>query len=242
MTIYAIIPARYDSTRFPGKPLADINGSPMFKWVYDACKSCHLIHKTILATDDIRIFNAAKSYGYNVHLNPFHEVKSGTDRVYECAIKLDLKPDDLILNVQGDEPLITSEHLSSLIQHMLDHPRSKIATLATPIGYPKAISPDTVKVVFNNCNQALYFSRQTIPHNAIHYHKHIGIYAFRLSALSLFCNLPPSSLETSEKLEQLRALQHGITIDIVITQNDTISVDTPQDLNRVISHLSQITQ
>ena len=239
MRVYAIIPARYNSKRFPGKPLALINGQPMFKWVHDACQACELVDKTIITTDDARIYDAAKSCGCDVCLTG--PAKSGTDRVYECAINRGLSAEDIVINVQGDEPLILPEHISSIVKHMADNPRCRISTIATIVDYQHSLSPNVVKVVLDHCNRALYFSRQAIPHNSIKYHKHIGVYAFRMAALALFCNLTPGPLELSENLEQLRALEHGISIDVVLTPHDTIGVDTPEDIDRVCKHLAKIT-
>ena len=239
MSVFAIIPARYNSKRFPGKPLALINGQPMFKWVYDACQACGLVGKTILATDDARIYDASKSCGCDVVLTG--NARSGTDRVYECAINRGLSADDIVINVQGDEPLIMPEHLSSIVKHMADNPRCSISSIATTVDYQQAISPNVVKVVIDHCNRALYFSRLPVAYNSKRYLKHIGVYAFRMASLSLFCNLKPGPLEIAENLEQLRALEHGIPIDVILTRYDTIGVDIPEDIDRVCKHLASVT-
>jgi 3-deoxy-manno-octulosonate cytidylyltransferase (CMP-KDO synthetase) len=235
MKTYAIIPARYNSTRFPGKPLALINGKPMFQWVYTACSTCTEVDEVVLATDDTRIYDAAYDMGYNVLMTG--ECQSGTDRVYGAAVYCGLNQDDIVINVQGDEPLIQTDEISILTKHMKDNTRSRMATLATPIIFYKALDSNVVKVVVNHSNNALYFSRSVIPHGGKKYLKHIGIYAYRMATLSLLCVLNQTYLEMSEKLEQLRALDNGITIDVIITSHDTVSVDTPKDIERVKSYL-----
>ena len=239
MKVYAIIPARFDSTRFPGKPLALINGQPMYLWVYQAALTCHQVDTVILATDDERIRTNAISYGCNVVMTGC--CPSGTDRVHEVAKTHGLDSTDIIVNVQGDEPLIRSSHIETLIYHMKTNTRSRMVTLAIPISYDMALSPNVVKVVRDHCNRALYFSRCPIPYHASHYLKHIGIYAYRMATLSLLCALPQTDIEKAEQLEQLRALDNGIGIDVLTTLQDTISVDTPADLANVINWLNSHT-
>ena len=238
MKTIAVIPARFNSTRFPGKPLSLINGQPMFYWVYQAALTCTKVDKVFLATDDDRILDKAISYGCNVILTRLN-CPSGTDRVYEVATGQKLASDDIILNLQGDEPLVQSSHIESLIIHLSENPRSRIATLAVPINYQEALDVNVVKVVKDHSNRALYFSRLPVPYNSNRYLKHIGIYAYRMEALGLLCALPQADIEINEKLEQLRALDHGIGIDIVLTDQNTVSVDTPQDIQRVEEHLRQ---
>jgi 3-deoxy-manno-octulosonate cytidylyltransferase (CMP-KDO synthetase) len=237
MKVYAIIPARYNSTRFPGKPLALINSIPMWQWVYKAFETCPKVDHVILATDDNRIVDSAISYHANVVLTG--SCHSGTDRVHEVAKGHGLSGEDIVINVQGDEPLITPWHLEVLIDYMRDNPRSRIVTLATPVDYQQALDTNVVKVVLDHAKRAMYFSRLPIPHNSIRYLKHIGVYAYRMATLSLLCALPPALIERAEQLEQLRALDHGIGIDVVMTTHDTISVDTPGDLVRVQQHLDK---
>ena len=238
MKTFAIIPARYNSSRFPGKPLALINGKPMFLWVYQACATCHQVDKVILATDDHRIQHSAEACGCNITLT--HEAPSGTDRIYHVCKAMNLASDDLVVNVQGDEPLTLPWHIESLVSHMKDNPRSRMATLATHIGYEQALNPNVVKVVTDHSRRALYFSRLPIPHNSNRYLKHIGIYAYRMETLSLLCYLPVCTIERAEQLEQLRALDHGISIDVLITTHDTIAVDTPEDISRVEAYLNRM--
>lgn len=237
MKVYAIIPARYNSSRFPGKPLALINNIPMWLWVYRACETCAKVDMVILATDDQRIVDSAISAHSNVSLTG--DCPSGTDRVHDVAKGHGLSGEDIVINVQGDEPLLSPWHLEVLIDYMSANPRSRIVTLATPIDYDQALDVNTCKVVVDHCNRAMYFSRLPIPHNSIRYLKHIGVYAYRMATLSLLCALPPALIERAEHLEQLRALDHGIGIDVVITTHDTISVDTPGDLVRVQQHLDK---
>jgi 3-deoxy-manno-octulosonate cytidylyltransferase (CMP-KDO synthetase) len=235
MKTYAIIPARYNSSRFPGKPLSLINGIPMWQWVYKACETCHKVDNVILATDDQRIVNSAIEHHANVTLTGL--CASGTDRVHEAAKGHNLSSEDIVINVQGDEPLLSPWHIETMIDHMRTNPRSRIVTLATPIDFDQALDVNVVKVVVDHSKRAMYFSRLPIPHNSIRYLKHIGIYAYRMDTLSLLCALPPAIIEKAEHLEQLRALDHGIGIDVVVTTHDTISVDTPEDLVRVQRHL-----
>jgi 3-deoxy-manno-octulosonate cytidylyltransferase (CMP-KDO synthetase) len=236
MKVYAIIPARYNSSRFPGKPLALINGIPMWQWVYKACDTCSKVDKVFLTTDDNRIVDSAISAHANVILTG--DCPSGSDRVHEAAKGCGLSGDDLVINVQGDEPLVSPWHLELLIDYMHDNPRSRIVTLATPIDYQQAIDPNIVKVVKDHDNRAMYFSRIPIPYNSIRYLKHIGIYAYRMATLGLLCALPPAAIERAEQLEQLRALDHGIGIYVCTTTHDTIAVDVPGDIARVEAHLN----
>ena len=240
MNTIAVIPARFNSTRFPGKPLSLINGQPMFYWVYQAALTCVQIDKVFLATDDDRILDSAIEHGCNVVMTR-EDCPSGSDRVYAVAKGQQLDSSDIVVNVQGDEPLVQAYHIDSLIDHLKANPRSRIATLAISITYQQALDVNVVKVVKNHHNQAMYFSRCPIPHNSNRYLKHIGIYVYRMETLSLLCALPPADIERTEQLEQLRALDHGISIDIVMTDHDTISVDTPNDIVLVEAYLAHHT-
>ena len=232
----AVIPARFESSRFPGKPLVDIAGKSMIQRVYEACRSCNLLDRVIVATDDQRIFNEVESFGGEVIMTP-RDVKTGTERVIIVAKKL--QPDDLVINVQGDEPMLQSEHLESLIKVLKNGPFS-VATLARPIKNLDSLqNPNVVKVVFNKNKSALYFSRSVIPFvrdnsvQTVHY-QHIGIYGFRQKTLLELGNLPESPVAEAEKLEQLQWLEHGHPIGIGIVDLQTISIDTPEDLYRVL--------
>ncbi len=238
---YGIIPARYKSHRFPGKPLADILGKPMFYRVYERAVSCPLLQKVWLATDDQRIFAAAESLDVPVVMtNPNHP--SGSDRIMEAAEILGLEDSSVIVNIQGDEPALDPEMLRQLVQPFAD-PHIQVTTLARIIDARQAENPDRVKVVRSEKGNALYFSRSKIPHirddnqTDTDYLLHIGIYAYRLSALRTFTRLLPSPLEQIEKLEQLRFLEAGITIAVVLTDYQGFGVDRPEDLQLIVEQL-----
>ncbi len=232
---YGIIPARYGSTRFPGKPLAEILGKPMFWHVFERARRCPLLAQVVLATDDDRIFTAAQKLEVPVLMTRADHA-SGTDRVLEAAELLGIAADAVVVNIQGDEPALEPMMLSELVQPFTDS-AVKVTTLVRPITAAQASNPDTVKVVFTKSGQALYFSRSVIPHASRSrngkFYGHIGVYAFRLEALKRFAVLNPSRLEKTEKLEQLRLLENDIPIKIVTTDYRTIGVDRPRDINRV---------
>ncbi len=243
--IIGVIPARYGSTRFPGKPLADILGKPMIQWVYENAKSSKFINHVLIATDDERILNSAKSFGADVIMTP-PDITTGTDRV-ACLIKeFDA---DIVVNIQGDEPLMSADMIDSAIEPFLKEENIEISTLAVKINDVETLfNPNVVKVVFDKNNYALYFSRSPIPFcrdaqnkdewlNLGNYYKHIGIYVYSRDSLFKFVNLKRSKLEEIEKLEQLRALENGMKIKVVITDKDTIGVDTQSDLEKVIQIL-----
>ncbi|MFP4225643.1 MAG: 3-deoxy-manno-octulosonate cytidylyltransferase [Desulfobacterales bacterium] len=239
---YGIIPARYDSSRFPGKPLADICGKPMFWHVYSRAKKCPDITDVYLATDDERIAGAAENWGVPVVLTrPDHP--SGTDRVYEAATKSNIPAGDVVINIQGDEPVLNPLMLAELVRPFED-PKIFVTTPAREMAPEAAESPDRVKVVFSHDNDALYFSRARIPFpregGQTRFYGHIGMYAFRMAALEKFVALPPGRLESIEKLEQLRLLENNIPIRIVITEYESLSVDRPEDLEPVIRYLTKL--
>ena len=242
---YGIIPARYQSHRFPGKPLADILGKPMFHWVYRRAISCPRLKKVWLATDDARIFEAAGRLGVPVVMtDPDHP--SGSDRIMEAADILGLEAEAVVANIQGDEPALDPAMLEKLVEPFSD-PGVEVTTLARIIDAQQAENPDRVKVVRSVLGKALYFSRSKIPHirdaggNA-DYLLHIGIYAYRLSALRTFTTLPPSPLEKIEKLEQLRLLEAGINIQVVMTDYQGFGVDRPEDLDLIIGQMKTLSQ
>jgi len=239
---YGIIPARYDSTRFPGKPLADILGKPMFWHVYSRARKCPDISEVYLATDDERIAEAAKSLAVPVVLTR-SDHPSGTDRVFEAATKLNINVDDVVINIQGDEPVLNPLMLTELIRPFAD-PNIQVTTPVRPIDPESANRPDRVKVVFSPQKEALYFSRARIPYpreaGFEKFYGHIGMYAFRMAALAEFVSLPPGRIETIEKLEQLRLLENRIPVHVVITEHESLSVDRPEDLETVISYLARI--
>lgn len=239
---YGIIPARYQSHRFPGKPLADILGKPMFYRVYERAISCPLLKKVCLATDDRRIFDAAESHGVPVVMtDPSHP--SGSDRIMEAAEVLGLEDESVVVNIQGDEPALDPGMLQKLVEPFSDT-RIKVTTLARVIDAIQAENPDRVKVVRSALGFALYFSRSKIPHirDTDHpetdYLLHVGLYAYRLSALRTFTSLPPSPLEKIEKLEQLRLLEAGISIYVVMTDYLGFGVDRPEDLEMITRQLN----
>ena len=233
MRAIAIIPARLASTRLPRKVLRPIAGRPMLAWVYEAARSSPLVADVIVGTDSEEVMDACRKNGWHARLtSPSH--RSGTDRVYEvaCAIAA-----DVYVNVQGDEPLARPGHIEALLAPMKD-PSVLVSTLKTPAAGADIENPNAVKVVTDSASRALYFSRATIPYDRDRsgqprYFKHLGFYAYRTAALERFCALPESSLERSERLEQLRFLENGIPIHVAETPYDTVGVDKEDDLRRV---------
>jgi 3-deoxy-manno-octulosonate cytidylyltransferase (CMP-KDO synthetase) len=233
----AIIPARFASTRFPGKPLALIQGKPMIEHVYKRVSEAD-IDSVVVATDHPHIEATVKAFGGEVVMtSPNHP--SGTDRCGEVAEKLQLDSDALVVNVQGDEPLIRKEEINLLV-NQFQNTSTQIATLATPICDKEAIQdPNKVKVVFSKNGRALYFSRYAIPfqrnnNQEYTYCKHIGIYAFRYDILQKIIALTPSALEKSEQLEQLRWLENDFSIQIALCNYESIAIDTPEDLELLL--------
>jgi len=231
-----IIPARYASTRFPGKPLALIHNKQMIQHVYERCKEADL-DDLFVATDDDRIKNAIEKFGGKVIMtNPHHA--SGTDRCAETARILNLEDTDLVINIQGDEPFIRKDEINLLI-NLADNQNVQIATLAKPITSEEELNhPNKVKVIFSHSKRALYFSRSPIPYSP-HFtphtlnlapHKHLGIYAYRNGILQQITQLPVSSLEETEKLEQLRWLENDFTIHVSVCHYESMAIDTPEDL------------
>ena len=233
VTAIAIIPARLASTRLPRKILRDIAGHPMLAYVYEAARACPQLQDVIVATDSEEIATVCRQHGWHYRLtSPEH--RSGTDRVHEVAQTIAA---DVYVNVQGDEPLARREHLDVLMDLMSDE-RVQIGTIKTPCSAEDVSNPNAVKVVTDLDGRALYFSRATIPFDrdgsgAVRYFKHLGFYAYRKAALDAFCTWPESELERSERLEQLRFLDHGVAIHAAETPYDTVGVDTEEDLRRV---------
>ena len=230
-----VIPARYESTRFPGKPLAQICGKPMFWHVYTRAMQCPELRKVVIATDDTRIAEAAEALEVPV-LMTRTDHESGTDRVQEAAGMMNLDERNVIVNIQGDEPLLSPTMLSAMISPFV-RPEVDVTTPAHPMERHWASNPDRVKVAFAPDGRALYFSRAPIPHprnpKDAAFYCHIGLYAFRKAVLDRFVALGPGRLEQIEKLEQLRLLEAGIPIHVVITENKSMSVDRPEDLDAV---------
>jgi len=232
---YGIIPARYGSTRFPGKPLAEILGKPMFWHVFKRASRCPQLSKTVLATDDNRIILAAKHLNVPV-IKTRDDHLSGTDRVLEAAELLNVPENAVVINIQGDEPTLDPELLTDLIRPFISSD-VLVTTPARKIDAKEAENPDRVKLVFSKNGRALYFSRSPIPY----YHReqrgefygHIGLYAFRMNILRQFVKFGPSDLEITEKLEQLRLLENNIPVHVVITGYQSVGVDRPEDLEIV---------
>ena len=238
---YGIIPVRFGSTRFPGKPLADICGKPMFLHVYERAIKCTRLTKTLVATDDDRIFSAAKALGVPAVMTR-KDHPSGTDRVLEAAQLLNLPDDAIIVNIQGDEPLLEPAMLTELVGPFIS-PGIEVTTLARKIGQNEAANINQVKVVFSGTGKALYFSRAAVPFyrdaGKGSFFGHIGLYAFRMKTLMRFVSLGPSGLETAEKLEQLRLLENDIPVHVVITAHKSIGVDCPEDINTICEILGK---
>jgi 3-deoxy-manno-octulosonate cytidylyltransferase (CMP-KDO synthetase) len=243
MKVLGIIPARYASSRFPGKPLIDLKGKSMIQRVYEGAKKSTRITEVIVATDDQRIFDEVQRFGGKVIMtNESHP--SGTDRCAEVASHF---PDmDVVINIQGDEPLVDYRQLEQLIDAFVD-PKTDIATLGNlSLTQEDVDNPNRIKVVVNAKNSALYFSRSAIP-NSHHskgnplekypYMRHIGLYAYRSSVLQELTKLEPTSLEKIESLEQLRWLYYGYTIQLVETSIETPNIDVPEDVEKVLAFL-----
>ena len=231
MRAIAVIPARLASTRLPRKMLREIAGKPLVGAVYDAVRSSPLLNDVIIATDSDEILKVCRRNGWKAQMtSPAHS--SGTQRVHEVSNSIAA---DIYLNVQGDEPLTRPEHIATLIDVMRDS-NVQVGTLKTGASAADVTNPNAVKVVTDSIGRALYFSRATIPHDrdrvGPQYYKHLGFYAYRKAALDRFVALPESSLERSERLEQLRFLENGIPIFVGDTPYDTIGVDTEDDLRR----------
>lgn len=246
MKFVAIIPARYASTRFPGKPLADIGGKPMIQRVYEQVKKA--VSEVWVATDDPRIFDAVESFGGKaVMTSPDH--KSGTDRIQEAFLKINTDS-DVVINVQGDEPFIQPEQVEAL-KACFDNSNVELATLVKPFrkedGFEVLFNPNSPKVVINKKNEAIYFSRSIVPYIRDVHHtewldkhiffKHIGMYAYRSDILGEITKLPQSSLEKAESLEQLRWIENGYKIRVGYTDIETIGIDTPEDMEKALALL-----
>jgi 3-deoxy-manno-octulosonate cytidylyltransferase (CMP-KDO synthetase) len=232
MQAVAVIPARLASTRMPRKMLREIGGQPLIGRVYEAVRSASQLDDVIVATDSEEIMGVCRHHGWKAQLTSSSH-RSGTERVHEISRSVEA---DIYLNVQGDEPLTRSEHIASLIE-VMRNPEVQVGTLMTPAAPIDIDNPSAVKVVTDLAGRALYFSRATIPYDRDgakpSYFKHLGFYAYRKPALDRFVTLPESSLERSERLEQLRFLQNGIPIYVAQTPYDTVGVDTEEDLRRV---------
>lgn len=238
-----MIPARYGATRFPAKLMQDLCGKPVIVHTYQRVADTNLFDQVYVVTDDDRIENAIREVGGKV-IRSQKEHNSGSDRLAEASKDLEV---DIIVNVQGDEPFTDKENLQKVIDIFANDPQKNIAvaSLMERITHPDDIAnPNNVKVVVNKFNEALYFSRSVIPfprdtNTKVPYYKHIGIYAYRKDALQQFTQLPPSLLEETEKLEQLRYLENGFKIRLAVTDIPTIGIDTPEDLEKARRRLSK---
>ena len=239
MKTYGIIPSRFGSSRFPGKPLAMLAGKPLVAWVVEAVKKASTLDEVLVATDDQRIVDAVEQYGGKAVMTP-SELPSGTDRI-ACAAG-DFADDDILVNIQGDEPLIDPKLIDELAGKLKDNASFSMATAVTPVKTVEDYNAKTVvKVVLDKDDAALYFSRAPIPCDRDHapdlssglYVRHLGIYAYRGSFLKKYIKEPQCELEKTEKLEQLRALYMGARIAVVRTADEGVGVDTPEDAARV---------
>jgi 3-deoxy-manno-octulosonate cytidylyltransferase (CMP-KDO synthetase) len=237
MDVIGIIPARYASSRFEGKVLADILGKPMIQHVWERAKQAVVLDDLFIACDDQRIADVAKEFGAKAVMTAKGH-SCGTDRIIEVINPLDVK---IIINIQGDEPLIHPSMIDHVAQALLAHSDIAMATIMKRIDDPDMLrDPHVVKVVVDKNNFALYFSRAAIPHHSVHsdikeplYYKHIGLYGYTKDFLFTYKNLPASRLENTERLEQLRVLEEGYRIKVIETKYDTLGVDTPDDLEKV---------
>jgi len=245
MKIYGVIPSRFGSSRFPGKPLAVLAGKPLVAWVVEAVSKAKCLNEVLVATDDERIVKAVEDHGGRAAMTP-SELPSGTDRI-ACAVG-DFADDDILVNIQGDEPLIDPALIDRLVAKLTASPKYDMATAVTPIRNVADFEAKTVvKVVLDRDDGALYFSRAEIPCDRDNppgpstfdaqpstlYVRHLGIYAYRGGFLKRYIKEPPCALEKTEKLEQLRALWMGAKIAVVRTDDEGVGVDTPEDAVRV---------
>ena len=239
--ILGVIPARFASTRLMGKPLADIGGKPLIQHTYESASKSKLLKKVVIAVDDKKVAQVCRDFGAEVFTTP-KRIKTGSDRIAHVLEKIE--DAEIVVNIQGDEPFISGRMIDEAIEPLLFDKTVNVSTLAKRIERVTELrSPDVVKVVFDYENFALYFSRAAIPfvrdsiseENAIEkneIYKHIGLYVFRREQLLKFTQLKPTDLERTERLEQLRMLENGFKIKVVITETESIGVDTPEDLNR----------
>jgi 3-deoxy-manno-octulosonate cytidylyltransferase (CMP-KDO synthetase) len=238
MQVVAIIPARYGSTRFAGKPLAVIAGKPMIQRVYESAAGARRISSVVVATDDERILTAVRRFNGRVTMTS-PDNRSGTDRVAEAAQQMGLAPTDIVINVQGDQPLIHPDGFDAVAEPLMKDPHLAMSTLAFAIRDPlEYTNPKDCKVVMDHQGNALYFSRAPIPfardgQEDVAAYKHLGVYAYTRRFLDIFRQLPTGRLEQIEKLEQLRALEHGHRIRVVVTPHDSPEVDLPEDIGRI---------
>lgn len=235
MRAVGVIPARFGSSRLPGKPLKDILGKPMIQWVYERAREASQLDTILVATDHESIVKAVRDFGGQAVMTSSAHA-NGTSRIAEAVGQLDC---DIVVNIQGDEPMLKPEHLSVAVHTLIEHQPASVATLGVAIAESKYDDPSVVKVVTGLRNQALYFSRSLIPYEQktrlLPVYEHLGVYAYRRAFLMEYSALAPTPLEQTESLEQLRVLEHGyeIAVSIVESENELVSVDTEDDLRRV---------
>jgi 3-deoxy-manno-octulosonate cytidylyltransferase (CMP-KDO synthetase) len=236
----AVIPARLASTRLPRKVLRDIAGKPMLQWIVEAALAAPLLDRVVIATDSDEVIALAREHGWEAMMTS-PDLQSGSDRVHAVSQTID---SEIVVNIQGDEPMLRPAHIDALLAPF-DRPEidAQVTTLWTPCTPEEIADPNAVKVVLAEDGRALYFSRSTIPFDrdqadGIVYRKHLGLYAYRRTALERFARLPPHPLEITERLEQLRLLAHNIPIYVEQTPHTTIGVDTEADLDRVAAILA----
>jgi 3-deoxy-manno-octulosonate cytidylyltransferase (CMP-KDO synthetase) len=250
MRVLAIIPARYASTRFPGKPLALLGGKPVIEWVWERVSSVSGLDEAVVATDDNRIAQAVEAFGGRVVMTGSHH-RSGTDRCGEVLQRMKEQGNvfDIAINVQGDEPFVQASQLQALMQ-LFDDSETQIGTLGKPFENMEAVdNPNSPKIVCDRRGFALYFSRSVIPHvrgkeraewiQHFPYLKHLGLYAYRREVLREVTQLPQTPLELAESLEQLRWLENGYRIRVGLTDVETVGIDTPEDLQRAEQFLNR---
>ncbi len=243
MSAVVIIPARYASTRLPGKPLLAETGKPLIQHVVESIRTAKRITRIVVATDDRRIATAVEAFGGQaVMTRPDHPC--GTDRIHEAAIKLGLTEADIVVNVQGDEPDMQPACVDKLVD-LLEGSEAPMATLATPLSAHQADDPNKVKVVLDGRGRALYFSRSRIPFDrdntgSVRYLLHLGVYAYRVGFLKLFASLSPTPAEQAEKLEQLRALEHGHAVAVAVVDYRGSGIDTPADYAAFVARIRSV--
>jgi 3-deoxy-manno-octulosonate cytidylyltransferase (CMP-KDO synthetase) len=245
MMIVAVIPARYGSTRLPAKPLADICGKPMIQWVYENTKKSMLCNRVVVATDDERVASAVRSFGGEVIMTA-EDIQSGTDRMAAVAKLID---GDIFVNVQGDEPLIDAETIDAAIKPVLEG-KFELASLRVPVkSVESLLNKNVVKVIVDDFNRALYFSRYPIPYSRLEpaqakppflCSQHVGIYVYKKETLLRVSGLPATDLERAESLEQLRAMKAGVSIGVFEVNFESVGVDTQEDLEKVRRILSNV--
>ena len=248
MNFWAVVPSRFGSTRFPGKPLALISGKPLLQRVIEQIRQSDGLKSVIVATDHVEIEKLCQTIGVKSVMTE-SALASGTDRIYQAVLKSGEKinADDVVINIQGDEPLIPPQWIEQMISSFKKNPKIEILTLAHPLSLEELENPNSVKVVLNCENQALYFSRFPIPHSREKMAqpislKHVGVYGYRWSALEKFCKASVSDLEKAESLEQLRAMHLGIPIHVMEVDGAIQGVDVPEDIEKVEKILKQTQQ